>query len=220
MYALGFVMLPIVLMQLPETRPALAADNKADRLDLKPIAAVGASALLAMILFYMLPVRLPFHLAEHGVTSPLIAGIAVAVGTLTMSLMAMTYSRTGAKLPTMSVYAIIFGLSGVGFLIIANSTGLVGIMIGSAIAGAGNGWLFPINNLLILERAPPHQRGRASGFHTTCIFTGQFLSPLLSGPIVDRSSVAAAFLVFGIVGLVASLVYLALYLRNRAALYS
>ena len=216
MYALGFVMLPIVLMQLPETRPALPADSKTDRLDLSPIAAVGASALLAMILFYMLPVRLPFHLAAHGITSPAIAGLAVAVGTLTMSLMAITYSRTGAKLPTMVVYAVIFGLSGLGFLIIANSTGLVGAMIGSAIAGAGNGWLFPINNLLILERAPPHQRGRASGFHTTCIFTGQFLSPLLSGPIVDRTSVATAFLVFGLVGFVAALSYLGLYLRDQA----
>lgn len=214
MYVLGFVMLPLVLMLLPETRPAAPPSGMSDRLALKPIAVVGVSALLAMILFYMLPVRLPFHLAAHGITSPAVAGLAVAVGTLTMSLMAITYSRTGAKLPAMIVYAVIFSLSGLGFLIIAHSTSLSGAMLGSAIAGAGNGWLFPINNLLILERAPPHQRGRASGFHTTCIFSGQFLSPLLSGPIVDRWSVADAFLAFGAVGLAAAVTYLALHLRG------
>lgn len=216
MYALGFAMIPVVLMQLPETRPEQPLGAARDQLDLKPLAVVGLSAFLAMVLFYMLPVRLPFHLAANGITSPAIAGVAVAVGTLTMSVMAMTYSRTGAKLPAMVVYAVIFGLSALGCFIIANTTGLVGAMIGSAIAGAGNGWLFPINNLLILERAPPHQRGRATGFHTTCIFTGQFLSPLLSGPIVDRSSVAGAFLAFGVVASAAAMVYVALHLRDRS----
>ena len=213
-YGLGLVMIPVVLSQLPETRPEAPATGARDRVDLKPLAVVGISALLAMVMFYLLPVRLPFHLVANGITSPALAGLAVAVGTLTMSIMAMTYSRTGAKLPAMAVYAVIFSLSALGFFVIANTTSLAGAMIGSAIAGAGNGWLFPINNLLIMERAPPHQRGRASGFHTACIFTGQFLSPLLSGPIVDRSSVADAFLVFGAVGLVAALTYLALHLRG------
>jgi MFS family permease len=168
-----------------------------------------------MILFYMLPVRLPFHLAENGIASPAVAGLAVAIGTLTMTLMAMSYSRTGAKLPPMLVYAIIFSLTAVGFLIISQSTSLAEAMIGTALAGAGNGWLFPANNLLIMDRAPPHQRGRASGFHTTCIFTGQFLSPLLSGPIVDRGSVALAFLVFAAAALVAAVGYVAAYVAQR-----
>ena len=215
MYALGFAMIPVVLAQLPESRPKRPDTGARDRLDVRPLAVIGISTLLAMIMFYLLPVRLPFHLVANGYSSPAVAGLAVAVGTLTMSAMALGYSRTGAKLPAMVVYAVIFALSAIGFFIIANTTSLTGAMLGAAVAGAGNGWLFPINNLLIMERAPPHQRGRASGFHTMCIFTGQFLSPLLSGPIVDRSSVAGAFLVFGGVALLASLVYLALYLRAR-----
>jgi MFS family permease len=215
MYGLGLLMIPVVLSQLSESRPEQPPTGTRDRLDLRPLAVVGVSALMAMVLFYMLPVRLPFHLAENGIASPAVAGLAVAVGTLTMSLMAVSYSRTGAKLPPMLVYAIIFGLTAVGFFIISQSTGLVGAMIGTALAGAGNGWLFPANNLLILERAPPHQRGRASGFHTTCIFTGQFLSPILSGPLVDRGSVALAFLVFAGVALAAVVGYVAAHVLQQ-----
>ncbi len=217
MYGVGLLMIPVVLAQLPESRPERPPTGASDRLDLGPLAVVGVSALIAMVLFYMLPVRLPFHLAANGITSPAVAGLTVAVGTLTMTFMALIYSRTGAKLPPMLVYAVIFGLTAVGFLIISQSTSLTGTMIGTALAGAGNGWLFPANNLLIMARAPPHQRGRASGFHTTCIFSGQFLSPLLSGPIVDRGSVALAFLVFAGAALLALAGYLAAYLVQRRA---
>jgi MFS family permease len=197
LYAAGFLMIPVVLSMLPESKPVGPVIGGADKLDLKPLAIVGVTALLAMILFYMLPVRLPFHLRSLGYSSPALAGVAVAVGTLTMALAAVSYSRTAAKLPIYLVYAIIFACSGLGFLIIGNAPSLFWVFVGSAIAGAGNGWLFPANNLLIMARAPAHQRGRASGFHTTCIFTGQFLSPLASGPLIDVWSTGTTFALFG-----------------------
>jgi MFS family permease len=201
-YAAGFLMIPVVMNLLPESKPTAPANTGKDRLDLAPLAIVGLTAFLAMIMFYMVPVRLPFHLHALGYSSPTIAGVVVAASTLTMSMAAMAYSRTAAKLAMPLVYAIIFAGTALGFVIIANATTLTGVIIGAGIAGAGNGWLFPTNNLLIATRAPPHQRGRASGFHTTCIFTGQFLSPLLSGPIVDHWSTAAAFSAFGAIAAV------------------
>jgi MFS family permease len=197
LYGLGFAAIPMALALLPETKPPSPPAGARDKLDLGPLLIVGLTALMAMILFYMVPVRLPFHLHGLGYTSSSVAGLAVAFSTLTMSIAAMLYSRTAARLPIMVVYAAIFLCTGVGFITIGHATSLTGVLIGSAIAGAGNGWLFPANNLLIMNRAPPHQRGRASGFHTTCIFTGQFLSPLLSGPIIDRWSTGTSFIVFG-----------------------
>jgi MFS family permease len=214
LYGLGFLMIPVALTLLPESRPAAPISAGRDRLDVKPLAIVGISAFLAMILFYMLPVRLPFHLVSLGITSPSIAGLAVALGTMTMALMALSYARFGAKLAPMVVYAIIFGCTAVGFALIGWSTNLPGVLLGSAIAGAGYGWLFPVNNLLIMERAPPHQRGRATGFHTTSIFTGQFFSPLVSGPIIERTSTGFAFLEFAAISAVIAVVYLVLARRG------
>jgi MFS family permease len=216
-YAAGLLMVPIVMSLLAESKPTAPAGTGKDRLDLAPLAIVGVTALLAMIMFYMVPVRLPFHLHALGHSSPTVAGLVVAASTLTMAIAAMSYSRTGAKLAMPLVYAIIFAGTAFGFFVIANATTLTGVILGAAIAGAGNGWLFPANNLLIANRAPPHQRGRATGFHTTSIFTGQFLSPLLSGPIVDRWSSATAFWAFGIAAAAICCVFTWLALRPHRA---
>jgi MFS family permease len=204
LYGMGLLMIPVALALLPESRPPGPVEGARDRLDVKPLLVVGLSAFIAMVLFYLLPVRLPFHLQAVGITSPAIAGLTVAVATATMATMAMLYARFGARLAPFTVYALIFSLTAVGFLLIGWSTSLPGIVLGAAIAGAGYGWLWPVNNLLILKRAPAQQRGRATGFHTTCIFTGQFISPIISGPLSVQVSTGPTFVIFaGIAALVA-----------------
>jgi MFS family permease len=214
-YAAGFMMIPVALALLSETRPAVPLAATHDRIDLKPLLMIGATAILCMALYYLMPTRLPFHLQSLGVTSPTVAGLAIATGALTMSIMALSYSRTGARLPPYVVYAVIFALTAVGYGLIAMAESLPLVFLGAAIAGAGNGWLFPINNILIMERTPPHQRGRGTGFHTTCIFSGQFLSPVLSGPLVDRISVGGTFGVFAAAAGVLALGFVATHLVNR-----
>jgi MFS family permease len=216
-YGIGLAMIPVVLSVLQESRPEVPASAGRDRLDLKPLLLVGATAITSMILYYIMPTRLPFHLLSLGVTSPTLAGLAIATGAMTMAAMALSYARTGAKLPPYVVYATIFALTAIGYTLIATATSLPLVFLGSAIAGAGNGWLFPINNILIMERAPAHQRGRATGFHTTCIFTGQFLSPLLSGPLVDRLSVGGTFQVFGVVAAVLAIGFVVAQARRTPA---
>ena len=135
-------------------KAAGTAAGMRDKLDLGPLAIVGVTALLAMILFYMLPVRLPFHLHGLGYTSSTVAGFGVAVSTLTMSIAAMSLQPHGGEIADHAVYAAIFLCSGIGFVLIGWSTTLRACLLGSAIAGAGNGWLFPANNLLIMARAP------------------------------------------------------------------
>lgn len=217
-YAAGFVMVPVALWVLGESKPAGTLSGARDRLDLTPFLIVGITAMLAMIFYYLLPIRLPFRLKALGYMSTTTAGLTVAASTLAMACAAMTYARTGARLSPPLVYASIFASMAAGFGLIAWSTSLMGIVVGAALAGAGNGWLFPANNLVIARRAAAHQRGRASGFHTTCIFLGQFLSPLVSAPIIERSSTGAAFAAFGMLAAVVAFVFFVLAWREHARL--
>jgi MFS family permease len=196
-YASALILIPFALILLPEPKrePLTAAESEAS-FSLRPFLLIGLTALFSMVMYYMLPTRLPFLLRDLGVNSPSVAGLAVATGTFTMVAMALLYGRLGAHLKPMTIYAVIFGFTAVGFTIIGLAPSLPVVFLGSAISGLGYGWLFPVNNILIMERSTAATRGRAAGFHTTTIFFGQFLSPLLSGPIVDRSSVAISFLVF------------------------
>jgi MFS family permease len=208
-YASALMLIPLALVLLPEPKraPMTTAESEAG-FSLRPFLLIGLTALFAMVMYYMLPTRLPFLLRDLGVNSPSVAGLVVATGTFTMVAMALLYGRIGTRLRPMTIYAQIFGFTAIGFTVIGLAPSLPVVFIGSAIAGLGYGWLFPVNNILIMDRSTPATRGRAAGFHTTSIFLGQFLSPLLSGPIVDRSSVATSFLVFAAVAVVLTVMFL------------
>lgn len=44
-----------------------------------------------------------------------------------------------------------------------------------------------------LNAAPAHRRGAVSGLMTTAIFSGQFLSPLITSPLVVTLGFAGSF---------------------------
>ena len=71
--------------------------------------------------------------------------------------------------------------------------------------------------MIILARPPISAAARA-GFHTTCIFTGQFLSPVTSGPLIDLWSTGTTFAIFGIAAALVAVAFGALHLRKSAAL--
>lgn len=49
--------------------------------------------------------------------------------------------------------------------------------------------------MLIVELTPAEMRGRMTALSATLTFVGQFLSPLLMGPVIDNTSLTAGFLV-------------------------
>ena len=49
-----------------------------------------------------------------------------------------------------------------------------------------------------MARVPESQRGRASGLLTTAFFLGQFVSPLVSAPLVSAFGLSGAFGVLGL----------------------
>lgn len=193
-YAIALALLPIAYIHLPETeRPAAQVSASKAPFSVGPFMIVGVSALLAMITYYMLPTRLPFLLRDLGVNAPSAAGLIIGAGNVAMIAMALLYPRFGTGFRPYTIYAMIFATTALGFGLIAAATSWPLVVLGSAIAGAGYGWLFPVNNIILMERASEAVRGRAAGFHTTTIFLGQFLSPLISGPIASQSSTAGAF---------------------------
>ncbi len=214
-YAIALALLPLAYVYLPETeRPQVQATASKAPFSIRPFMIVGISALLAMVMYYMLPTRLPFLLRDLNVNAPTAAGLIIGAGNLTMIVMALFYTRFGTRFGPYTIYAMIFAATGIGFSLIAFAPSWPLVVAGAAIAGAGYGWLFPVNNIILMERASEAERGRAAGFHTTSIFLGQFLSPVISGPIADHSSNAGAFGWFAAGSLVVAAVFTGLKLRD------
>ena len=182
-----------LLHDVPRRPPVQPGDVEA-QLPWGTLALVCGIACYSMAAYYLLPTLLPFLLVGVGVASPGLIGIAVAFSALCTALNALAFRWVRQRLSPIQIYALLFALMAAGFGVIGIAANLPTVMLGAGLVGAGLGYLFPNNNGLLLARTPDAVRGRAAGLHTTAVFLGSFLSPLIGGPIVDRLGFGGLFL--------------------------
>ncbi len=219
-YASALAMVPVVWTMLPETLPVRIAGQapSTDRLPVATLAVLGPIAFLAMVAFYLslVPTLLAFRLVEIDVTSPAVAGVVAATTTGTMALVALQYARVRQHLSPFAIHTVVFAFVAAGYCIIGAASSLPMTVVGASISGLGLGLLFPNNNSLLFAKTSPAVRGRAAGIMSTCVFSGQFASPLVSGPMADRFGYAMTFQVVGVACAVIALVALAIALKSDA----
>jgi len=165
-----------------------------------------------MVMFYLVPVQIPFLLRNLDV-SPALAGLAIAAATLSGAVASFNFTRIKSRWSTALIYGIAFGCTGAGFLGIAFAGGYWPVVAGLFVCGLGNGLIMPNTSLAIMAATPEAVRGRVLGGLSTAIFLGQFISPLLAAPVAAAVGLAG---VFGYAGAVMLLLAIALVLlRNR-----
>lgn len=152
---------------------------------------------LSMLLFYIVPVQLPFLLKDLGIEKNSLAGFAIVVSTFTGAIVSFNYRRIKARLSYMHIYAISFALLGIGFNIVGAATNYTVVLIGMGITGLGMGFLLPNPSLWLMSLAPAEIRGRLIGGLTMAVFIGQFFSPIVSDPIANQWSLAVVFIIAG-----------------------
>ncbi|HUG61179.1 MAG TPA: MFS transporter [Methylomirabilota bacterium] len=194
-------LLPVLLLPLAFTvirdAPKRAADGQ-QAVDAGPFPLVLAAGLyftafLGMVLFYVLPVQLPFFLREIGTSSPWIAGAALAVNTAISAVASLNFRRVRAYIGPRRILALAFGLIGGGFLVLAAADSLAVTIVGLCFMGPGLGLMFPSISTWLMANTPARVRARATGGMTTAVFLGQFISPVLAQPIAERVGLSGMF---------------------------
>ncbi|QYO64585.1 MFS transporter [Leptolyngbya sp. 7M] len=127
--------------------------------------------------------QIPFYLQQLINANASQSGLAIALATLATSISALSYQRLKARFTFTNIYAIAFGLMGIGYLVISVVRSYELVLIGLAIAGLGVGLLMPNMNVCLTSSTPTALRGRILGGLTTSFFLGQFVSPLVSQPL-------------------------------------
>ena len=164
---------------------------------------VVVSILLLMgvqVLFYLLPVQLPFVLEEVFGLGPARTGLLVAMPPLAYAGASLLATRFATDRRRASVVAGACAVTGIGYLAIGTATALWAVAVGLVIGGAGLGLIVPNLVAWVAQAAPVHLRGRLVGLMTSALFLGQFVSPLVWNPVVtalgrqDALVVAAATL--------------------------
>jgi MFS family permease len=110
-----------------------------------------------------------------------------------------------ARLTFGGIMVLVYLFMGAGYGMIAIAPTYVMVLVGLLLAGIGLGLLMPNMNVWLSSTVPTLSRGRVLGGLTTCIFLGQFFSPIISQPITQQIGMAATYGLFGLsMGLAAS----------------
>ncbi|KIT17071.1 MFS transporter [Jannaschia aquimarina] len=199
LYLLAFPILAMVLANLDEPKRTSNAtpDAPLEALRLVPVAGLAALAFVSMVLFYLTPVQVPFHLAALGTASGTVAGGAIATLTLTGAIASALYGRVRARLGYGAIFAVLYLLMASGYGVVATASGPSQVVVGLALFGCGFGLLLPALQSLAAEIATPASRGTVIGTLTTALFLGQFASPFAAQPIVAWLGSGAAFALAG-----------------------
>lgn len=218
-YLVALLLLPFALLLLPEpasTHQSLKpqpGSNEPTRLPLVWLILTYAIALITQVVFYMIPVQLPFYLRELTAASASQSGLAIALATLFAAFSSLSYQRVKARLSFVRIYVIAFLGMGAGYGAIGFANSYATVLLGLAIAGFGLGLIVPNMNLCLTSITPGALRGRALGGLTTCFFLGQFISPLLSQPLGQLVGLDVAYRLAGV--LVIALAVFTLLVMSR-----
>ena len=152
---------------------------------------------LLFVVFYMMPVQLPFHLRIIGITSSSQTGIALASLTLSAGISGLLYRRIRARLSFNQIYLVSFSFAAAGYFLVAQFEDLELIIMSQIIGGLGFGLFMPNSNLCLMNLTPTRMRGRIMGAMTAAVFLGQFSSPILSNPVRVAYSYKESFVFAG-----------------------
>lgn len=192
-YLFSWLLLPMIVLFIsegsrPKPDPSVLAEQKSSSAP-APVGLmvlVYGTAMLSQIIFYLVPVQLPFYLKSLTNAGAAESGLAIAFLNFFSALAAIAYGKIKQRLAFIPILSLSLGLLGIGYGIIgfAGSYGL--IVAGLAIAGLGLGLLMPNLTVWLSGEVPVAIRGRALGGLTTFIFLGQFLSPIFSQPLSQQ----------------------------------
>lgn len=218
-YTVAILLVPAALLFVPEprrARPAEVAQGEG-RLSGRTVALLATlffAAAINMIAFYMIPTQLPFYLESLGFAAPSLAGVAIGVGQFVGVLSSLVFAPIRRILGTMGVFGLGFVSIGISFLLLSSVTSYAGVLMALAVSGICMGTIMPNFAAAAMLLAPPNLRGRISGLLVSSIFAGQFLSPIVSQPLITASGFGGAYAIVGAVVLVLGIVAAAIRLAR------
>ena len=224
-YLFAFIVAPLVILVLYEPEPISAAVASAQASDpamrlnrplLQLIFFIYGMMLVMQAVFYLVPVQFPFHLRALNGAPASQSGMAVALLSLSFSVTSAFSGWMSARFQRMTLITIGFLLSGLGYILIGQATNWVFIIIGLMLGGIGFGFVAPALSVWLANEAPPPLRGRILGGLTTALFLGQFLSPILSQPLIPTYGLNVTYALAG--GLL--MVIGGVFLAGRGRIYS
>ncbi|MDH4057483.1 MAG: MFS transporter, partial [Cyclobacteriaceae bacterium] len=194
-YSYALIVLPFSILFL--TEPAEIKKGNTQTASVKSpgiIYMLFFNTMFMWIIFFLIPVQIPFHLKAIGVEKSALIGAAIALSTVFSAVSAISYSKLKARFSFLSIFSMGYLLLAAGFVLISISSTYVLVVISMMVSGLGMGMMIPNTNMWVMKIAPPEIRGKEIGKLTTFWFFGQFISPVLIFPVLTALPLSSTFM--------------------------
>ncbi|WP_448561550.1 MFS transporter [Trichothermofontia sp.] len=154
---------------------------------------------LASILFYIVIIYAPLHFKAAIAADTLLNGLilaARAVGAAVIS--AVGASRLASRVGSTNAIALGFALMALTLVMIPALTFIPWILLTALLFGVGFGVIMPNLYSVLSDLAPERQRAGVLAIGTGCSSLGQFISPLLLGPVWQQAGIAVFYVGGGV----------------------
>ncbi len=158
---------------------------------------IYAVAFFSAIIFYMIPVQMPFMLNSMEGVSNTEIGFAIAFVNVASVTTSLNYGRIKRRIGFSTIMGLVYILVFAGFLVISQAGSYLMMIVGISLSGLGFGMMMPNINLWLITSAPALLRGRLVGYLNTSLFLGMFLSPVAIQPLIKISNLYTSFLLMG-----------------------
>ncbi|HEF5856185.1 TPA: MFS transporter [Campylobacter jejuni] len=216
-YGLGILITLMAIIYLFEPRKFkfynhTKIETKTNYWQFFPIYFIG---FFIMVVYYISPTQLPYYIEEHLGLDPKYIGISMSVSALCYGFFSLSYRYIIKFLSIKTIYVLTLFIVSCSFLLLFLVDSFFTVLIALALLGMGGGIMLVNNTAYLFSICPENARSRAYGILASCIFLGQFLSPIISQPIVRQMGLVDAFLIWSIVIFIVCIVFLFLKQKPR-----
>jgi MFS family permease len=160
---------------------------------------------------------MPFELRNLGVASSAAVAAALMVPVIVSGLVSGLFGHVRKRTSSGILFALSFGVAGIGAAITAISTSYTEIICGLFLYGAGIGWLTPNLMSVATEVASAATRGRIVGIVNGAFYSATFIAVLILEPIVRATGPKGALFTMMALSLMASLFFIVGARERRSA---
>ncbi|MCL7418838.1 MAG: MFS transporter, partial [Halalkalicoccus sp.] len=198
-YLLGLPLGILAALTVPDVSPT-SDEGPADERSVLGIlrstpllVAVYGLMFLTNLLLYANVVYYPPLLEGFGVETPVVISLYLSVLGLSGGVSAALYDRIRKRFAYRELAGIAFGLWTVAFVLATVASSALLAVVPMVLYGLGQGLVFPTVLLWVEELVPREYQGRFSSYVAMAGYIGQFLSPILFGPVVAGFGIRGVF---------------------------
>ncbi|MDO5844373.1 MAG: MFS transporter [Methanocorpusculum sp.] len=208
-YLIGLAILIGVLITMREpAREKIMSEKSTVKLPVASITLVYLTIFLDMLVFFILPSKLPYLIESINGESTIASGVLLGFMGCFVALMGILYWRIASKISLSVRITSAFAVLGLGCVVLGLSANLAGITIGVILTGIGSGFMVPTVVNWLTSLVPQSVMGKVSGGYSVAFMLGQFFSSLLAAVIlVFAVTYSNMFLVFGALALITAFIW-------------